>query len=72
MWQKCPICNGTGKLPSNDLSNTSNFYSVPLTCDVCFGKKIISEINGLPPFYQGSTQPSSEGTDFRDTIEDRK
>lgn len=38
MWQKCPICNGTGQDPN-----------IMLTCMVCGGNKIISEITGLPP-----------------------
>lgn len=39
MWQKCPICNGTGK---DHLSN--NEY-----CPICNGKRIINELTGLPP-----------------------
>lgn len=43
MWQKCPICNGTG--------NSSQHYAetVTSTCKVCEGKGIISELTGLPP-----------------------
>ena len=41
MWQKCPICNGTGRI--NHSTDSIN------PCDVCHGKKIISEITGLPP-----------------------
>lgn len=43
MWQKCPICNGTG--------NSSQHYAeaVTFTCKVCEGKGIISELTGLPP-----------------------
>lgn len=44
MWQKCPICNGTGRIP-----NTNYSSSVDSQCDVCHGKKIISQSNGLPP-----------------------
>lgn len=44
MWQRCPICDGTGtKIVSMVSSN-----SLPL-CDVCNGMKIISTVNGLPP-----------------------
>jgi DnaJ-class molecular chaperone len=43
MWQKCPVCNGTGKV-SDTLSNSTS-----ATCTVCQGKKIISELTGLPP-----------------------
>jgi hypothetical protein len=46
MWQKCPICNGTG--------TTFNALS-PLSFDICLtcnGTKIISELNGLPPNYE--------------------
>ena len=37
MWQKCPVCEGTGMV---------TFYN---RCSVCNGKKIISEVDGLPP-----------------------
>lgn len=43
MWQKCPICLGTGKI--NSFSSTV----FQLDCEVCNGKKIISELTGLPP-----------------------
>ena len=45
MWQKCPICNGSGKT-YNTLSSSS--FDV---CSTCRGTKIISELNGLPPNY---------------------
>jgi hypothetical protein len=43
MWQKCPICNGTGVSPIS-----GSYSSIP-TCPTCNGARIISEINGLPP-----------------------
>jgi len=46
MWQKCPICNGTGKA-HNTLSSSS--FDI---CSTCKGTKIISELNGLPPNYE--------------------
>ena len=46
MWQKCPICNGTGRT-YNTLSSSSFD-----TCSTCNGTKIISELNGLPPNYK--------------------
>lgn len=46
MWQKCPVCAGSGReYNSLDMSTSS-------PCSVCNGKKIISELSGLPP--QGS------------------
>ncbi len=58
MWQKCPICNGTGVSPIS-----GSYSSIP-TCPTCQGKRIISEINGLPP----ATVPphTYTETDFRD------
>lgn len=44
MWQKCPICNGTGRVPQDGF--TSGSYQ---TCTVCNGYKIINELTGLPP-----------------------
>ncbi len=46
MWQKCPICNGTGRT-HNTLS--SSIFDI---CSTCNGTKIISELNGLPPNYE--------------------
>lgn len=50
MWQKCPICDGEGKVTIKGLS-----ISVHEECSVCKGAKIISELNGLPPNYSVET-----------------
>lgn len=42
MYQKCPICNGTGKDPQY----------LDKYCTVCQGSRIISELTGLPPFHK--------------------
>lgn len=55
-WQRCPICNGIGQVENY---GSSSLFSV---CTTCEGKKIISEITGLPPVYE-STQPSTQKTD---------
>ena len=75
MWQKCPICNGTGKI-----HNTSLLASFDV-CSTCNGTKIISELTGLPPQYaqnkiehqkvsilkqMSSDLPDYPSTDFRD------
>ena len=53
MWQKCPICNGTGISPIPDGINTTS------QCPTCLGARIISEISGLPPVqYQGKVNIS--------------
>ena len=54
MWQKCPICDGEGRVTSNGLSS-----SVHQVCSLCKGAKIISELNGLPP-NQSIELPSDE------------
>ena len=46
MWQRCPICNGSG---IDDRDTTS---SVQPQCSVCNGMKIISETTGLPLIMQ--------------------
>ena len=44
MWQKCPICNGSGVEP------TPTWRSLKYcTCTTCKGEKIISTFTGLPP-----------------------
>ena len=44
MYQKCPICNGTGMVENGGLSTSC--YS---QCPVCGGARIISEVTGIPP-----------------------
>lgn len=45
MWQRCPICNGTGiDHTAYGQSNTSQ----PV-CPTCKGKRIIGVITGKPP-----------------------
>lgn len=73
MWQKCPICNGTGMTAPN--YQTSSATAVP--CTVCNGAKIINDLTGLPPnavsvkdfrtepFYAPPYTPNNSG-DFRD------
>jgi DnaJ-class molecular chaperone len=48
MYQKCPICNGTGIAMTIQSSNS--------VCPTCQGKRIISQITGLPPFSDSNTQ----------------
>jgi DnaJ-class molecular chaperone len=41
-WQKCPVCNGTGK--------NNEFYSKRNEpCPTCNGQRIINEATGLAP-----------------------
>lgn len=42
-WEKCPICNGEGKIPN---TCTSSLFS---ECPTCRGKRIINSLNGFPP-----------------------
>lgn len=54
MWQKCPICNGTGiKYPIFQGTSSGLVYN----CTVCDGHGIISELTGLPPKTQ---KPNSD------------
>ena len=43
MWQKCPICLGTGIDKSNVTFNKKN------KCPTCDGKKVINTITGNSP-----------------------
>lgn len=45
MFQKCPVCNGSGM----EFNNPSPTSSTSSRCSVCEGAKIISQLNGLPP-----------------------
>ena len=54
-FQKCPVCNGTGKLTDTLSSST---YRV---CDTCNGKKMINEWTGLPPNTNNSATDINGG-----------
>lgn len=49
MWQKCPICNGTGHKPTS---------TGGVICETCNGEKIISEQSGKPPAKQSDKDQS--------------
>lgn len=51
MWQKCPICEGSGKSLQSVLSN-----SIGGSCTTCAGTKIISTLSGLPPRIENIAQ----------------
>lgn len=51
MWQKCPVCNGTGTIPGGHVSS-----SLFTTCPTCDGKRIISQLTGLPPSFANKEQ----------------
>jgi len=50
MWQKCPICNGTGKN-----YGYSSLLSYDSNCPTRNGQRIISELTGKPPAYEIKT-----------------
>lgn len=53
-WELCPKCNGQGTCYSAYSSSTSAI------CDVCFGKKIINSLTGLPPEHIAFQQQGSK------------
>lgn len=42
MWQKCPVCSGSGSIGIG--------FPYGETCSVCNGGKIINSITGQPAF----------------------
>jgi len=59
-WQKCPVCNGTGK---NYGAHPSLIYNS--NCPTCNGQRIISELTGKPPatkITSGSTTEIVKGS----------
>ena len=67
MWQKCPICNGTGRV--FDDNSSPSVFSPTKTCNTCSGKGIISQITGLPPSGIEYQPLSKDSGDFRDNCE---
>lgn len=59
-WQLCPLCDGSGIDRSVVLSS-----AIPV-CGVCQGKKIISELTGLPPIYSPiNSNSTQDGPNFQ-------
>lgn len=49
-YQKCPLCEGFGKVPNpSDYYQSSSAWSPTITCPVCKGEMIIDETTGFPP-----------------------
>ena len=63
MWQKCPICNGAGVIPTSGIDPSK-------ACPTCNGARIISSINGTPPVTSSTTSTVNKmnpfAGDFRD------
>ena len=57
IWQKCPVCNGTGT------QLTANFSRG--TCHVCQGHGIIGTVTGTPPQGPKTVVGSSTTTEFK-------
>lgn len=64
MWQKCPICNGKGRV--TDTIYTTNSFT---QCNVCNSKGIISTLTGLPPTGIEVRPLAKDSGDFRDNCE---
>jgi DnaJ-class molecular chaperone len=56
MWQACPICRGNGVTLIDE------------TCTVCKGKKIISELTGLPPASKPGYDPNKTNITYGNPI----
>ena len=56
-FEVCPLCKGEGFI--TQMSNDK------VTCSVCKGAKVISELTGLPPSDNKGTHNSNLGGDYR-------
>lgn len=57
MYQKCPVCNGTG------ISYQTKTINEPNYCHVCKGHGIISKLNGkIPAFFDDSKYKKNTGS----------
>ena len=52
MFQKCPICNGTGIVSKSEPEYFSNCEK----CPVCNGKRLIDGVTGQPPLDEDSSK----------------
>jgi len=64
MWEKCPLCEGTGKInsawlmlsaPVPDVFSTDGKVE---TCPCCKGRRIINSQTGFPPNDDPVVQPN--------------
>ncbi len=61
-WETCPVCQGLGTVPPPPgLTNVSMEQ-----CSVCYGKKIISTLTGLPPGYDPAAAIGKDTNSTRD------
>jgi DnaJ-class molecular chaperone len=63
MWEKCPICNGSGE-EEKTFSRGNLVTQATVVCTTCNGKKIISSRTGLPP----SSIPDNNPQDISPTV----
>lgn len=54
MWEKCPVCNGSG------FDNTRSATSSTEKCPVCNGRRIINDLTGKPPKHDGEMCPHDQ------------
>lgn len=66
MWQKCPICNGTGV--DDTINYSRNVMNTNYPCQTCNGRKIISELTGRPPQSQSSRADEVIDQEFLDNL----
>jgi len=65
MYQKCPICNGTGLQES--IGSRDKLHPLE-PCRICNGTAIIDEITGLPPMRQYPMVPK-EPSNFQKIVD---
>lgn len=61
-YQKCPICNGSGKIINNE---STAMYDI---CRVCHGAGIIDEVFGTPPQTFTTTELKIDNDDINKYI----
>jgi hypothetical protein len=68
MYQKCPVCEGKGKISNFDSMSTD---CSPKTCHVCYGASIINSETGVAPYNTCCTDASPEKSLYKENLKEK-
>jgi len=80
MYQLCPKCGGSGKIPPEPNYESTAVNTLPRVCPLCRGEFVIDETTGLPPscntpkmrqYWEAPRYRTGVGTEYRDLYLDQ-
>ncbi len=68
-YQKCPVCLGAGTVPQSFNINSS-VTPMLISCRICIGSGIISELTGKPPQQGENKSPETVANEMQEPLSD--